>query len=102
MLRPSPISSLFPYTTLFRSNNLDLKEYIEGFNRAKKIENKGWDDEYYLIYHQKLDYVVPMAFQSNVALMVDFEGAIINNIYNESPNYKIKSEIGRASCRERM
>jgi hypothetical protein len=72
-------------------NDLDLKEFIEDFNRAKKIDKKGWDNEYYLIYHQKLDYVVPMAFQSNVALMIDIEGGIINDIYNDSPDYRIKA-----------
>ncbi|WP_142108420.1 hypothetical protein [Cytobacillus solani] len=72
-------------------NNLDLKEYTEDFNRAKKIDKKGWDNEYYLIYHQKVDYVVPMAFQSNVALMIDIEGGIINDIYNDSPDYRIKA-----------
>ncbi|KIL26294.1 hypothetical protein B4133_2870 [Bacillus altitudinis] len=72
-------------------NNLDLQEYIEGFNRAKRVEKKGWENEYYLFYHQKLDYVVPIAFQSTVALLADFEGNIINNIYNYSPEYQIKS-----------
>lgn len=71
-------------------NDLDLQEYIEDFNRAKRIMEKGLDNEYYLFYHQKLDYVVPIAFQSNVALLFDFEGANINNIYNHSPDYHIK------------
>ena len=72
-------------------NNLDLQEYIEEFNRAKRIEKKGWENEYYLFYYQKLDYVVPVAFQSNVALLIDFEGATINDIYNTSPDYHIKA-----------
>ncbi|WP_416045844.1 hypothetical protein [Priestia megaterium] len=72
-------------------NHLDLKEYIEDFNKAKRIEKKGWDNEYYLFYHQKLDYVVPIAFQSNIALVIDFKGSIINDIYNKSSNYKIQS-----------
>lgn len=71
-------------------NKLDLKEYDEGFNRAKRIETKGWENEYYLFYYQKLDYVVPVAFQSSLALVIDFEGTIINDIYNTSPNYKIQ------------
>lgn len=72
-------------------NNLDLQEYIEEFNRAKRVAEKRWENEYYLFYYQKLDYVVPIAFQGNVALMLDFEGSIINDIYNKSPKYKIKS-----------
>ena len=72
-------------------NNLDLKEYIEGFKRAKKVDEKGWENEYYLFYHQKLDYVVPIAFQSEITLLIDLEGNIINDIYNISSDYQVKS-----------
>ena len=68
-------------------NTLDLQEYIKGFKRAKKIDEKGWDGEYYLFYYEKLDYVVPVAVQSNITLLSDFEGNIINDIYNMSPDY---------------
>ncbi|SJZ82343.1 hypothetical protein [Selenihalanaerobacter shriftii] len=71
-------------------NNLDLQEYYEGFKRAKRVDNKGWEKEYYLFYHQKLDYVVPIAFQSNITLLVDFEGNIINDLYNMSSQYKTR------------
>lgn len=82
-------------------NNLDLQEYIEEFKRAKRIVEKGLDNEYYLFYHQKLDYVVPIAFQGNISLLNDFEGATINNIYNSSPDYKIKAiHIMRVPTRE--
>jgi hypothetical protein len=67
-----------------------LQEYINGFKRAKKIDEKGWDGEYYLFYYEKLDYVVPVAFQSNITLLSDFEGNIINDIYNMSPDYHTK------------
>ncbi|OZV13472.1 hypothetical protein CIW83_02700 [Tissierella sp. P1] len=72
-------------------NELDLKENIEGFKRAKKINEKGWDNEYYLIYHKKLSYVVPLAFQSQLALQFDLEGNLINDIYYDSSKYKIQS-----------
>lgn len=70
--------------------NLDLKEYIEELTRAKRIEKKNWDNEYYLFYYQKLDYVVPIAFQDNIALLIDFEDNIINDVYNKSSDYHIK------------
>lgn len=72
------------------ANYLDLKEYISGFNRAKKIIEKGWDNEYYLFYYEKLNYVVPIAFQGNISLLADFEGNIINDIYNTDPKYHTK------------
>ncbi|MTI47664.1 MAG: hypothetical protein FH761_07465 [Firmicutes bacterium] len=72
-------------------NDLDLKEYVEGFNRAKRVVEKGWNNEYYLFYYEKLNYVVPIAFQSNVSLLTDFEGNIINDIYHMSSDYKLKA-----------
>lgn len=72
-------------------NNLDLKEYIESFNRAKKSIEKNNCSEYYICYFEKLDYVVPFAFQDQIALLFDFDGNIINNIFNPLPEYKVKT-----------
>lgn len=71
-------------------NNLDLQEYYEGFKKAKKVNDKGWGTDYYLFYYEELDYVVPIAFQNNLTILVDFEGNIINDLYNMSPEYKTK------------
>lgn len=70
-------------------NELDLCDYTKGFEYAKKATQKKWDDNYYLFCYEKLDYVVPMAYQNNVALISDLEGRIINNIYDISANYHI-------------
>lgn len=91
MFTSIPEFSTDVYNNKQEINNLDLQEYIQEFNRAKRIANKGWENEYNLFYYQKLDYVVPVAFQSNVALLIDFEGNTINNIYNMSPDYHMKS-----------
>ena len=69
---------------------LDLREYFKGYRNAKKHIEKN-DIGYYLCYYQKLEYVVPIAFQSSVALIFDFEGSVINDIYNPSPNYEIRN-----------
>ena len=69
---------------------IDLKEYEKSYEKAKRISNKNWDNEYYTIFFKKLDYIVPIAFQSNIALICDMEGNIINDIYNEDENYKIQ------------
>lgn len=71
-------------------NNLDLNEYIDGFNYAKKALEKKWDDYFYLAYYENLNYVVPLAFQNNVTLISDFEGNVINNIYESSPSYRMQ------------
>ena len=72
------------------ATNLDLKEYIDEFKKAKRAIKKDWDDQYYLCYYTKLNYVVPIAFQSCVSLAVGFDEEIINDVYNPSPKYIIK------------
>ncbi|BCS94750.1 hypothetical protein DSLASN_03820 [Desulfoluna limicola] len=75
---------------LNKINQLELNEYYRGFDRAKKIIQKDWRNEYYLFYHEKLEYRVPIAFQYQVALIVDLEGNVINKVYNNDPNYKLQ------------
>ncbi|CAJ1004152.1 MULTISPECIES: hypothetical protein [Brevibacillus] len=70
-------------------NRLDLNEYIKEFSYAKKASQSKWNDYYFINYFEILDYVVPLAFQSSIALVADFEGNVINNIYNASPDYKL-------------
>lgn len=72
-------------------NNLDLKEYVKGYNKAKKAIEKNSDRDYYVCYYEKLNYVVPIAFQASLALAFDFDGNIINNLYNPSQEYEIKN-----------
>lgn len=69
-------------------NALDLKEYVEGYKKAKRVAKKGWKGDYYVFCDITLDYVVPVTFQSNVTLTIDFNGELINNIYNMSEKYK--------------
>lgn len=71
-------------------NEMDLKEYEYSYKKAKKALEKDSTTDYYVCYYKKLNYVVPIAFQSSLALTVDFNGSIINNIYNSSPNYRIQ------------
>lgn len=72
-------------------NEMDLSEYIGDFRKAKKAIEKGRTNEYYLWFFERLNYVVPIAFQCSLALVFDFEGNVINDIYNQSPDYKIKN-----------
>jgi len=72
-------------------NALDLKEFKDSYNKAKKIIEKNSNTGYYLCFYKKLPYVVPIAFQSTIAVVIDFEGNIINDIYNFSPDYEIRN-----------
>lgn len=69
---------------------LDLLEYEKGFQRAKEAVLKKHKDWYHLCYYAKLDYVVPFAMQSAIDIICDFEGNIINDIFNTSPSYHTK------------
>lgn len=70
--------------------NLDLLEFKSGFERAYKASQGNHDDWYYPCYFQKLDYVIPFAFQGQVDLVCDFDGEVINDLYNMSPNYHLE------------
>lgn len=72
-------------------DNLDLNEYLRGFKRAQKVIEKEWENEYYLFIHEKLDYVVPLAFQGEISLHFDLAGNIINDVYNKSKKYIIQT-----------
>jgi hypothetical protein len=80
----------FDFGKLNKIKDSDLKENIQGFKRAKKVDAKCVQDEYYLFLYEKLDYVVPIAFQHQIALAVDLDGNVINNLYNHNSNYKIE------------
>ncbi|HNX29551.1 MAG TPA: hypothetical protein PKN87_09135 [Syntrophomonadaceae bacterium] len=71
-------------------DKLDLDEYQKGFEKAKRLSSKTWSGEYYIFYYEKLDYVVPIAFQGAIVLISDLKGEIINDIYNLSPDYHTK------------
>ncbi|WP_221372837.1 hypothetical protein [Clostridium perfringens] len=70
--------------------DIDLSEYKREFEKAKRLSKKNWPGEYYVFYYEKLNYVVPVAFQSSIALVVDLDGQIVNDIYCENPKYKIE------------
>lgn len=72
-------------------NELDLAEYTSDFNRAKKAIEKKRTDDYRLCFFEILNYVAPIAFQGEIALVFDFDGNIINNVYNPTPEYKVKN-----------
>ncbi len=72
-------------------NEMDLKEYIFAYNKAKKSSLKPFDGDYYIYTYIELPYRVPIAFQGSVSLICDLEGKVINNIYNYNANYEIKN-----------
>ncbi len=82
--------ALFFASQQFTPIKLDLKEYEEGYSRAKIAASGKHDDWYYMFFYKKLDYVVPIAFQGAISLISGFDGEIINNIYNFDSSYQLK------------
>ena len=62
---------------------LDMKEYKNHIEKIKTRKN-----DYYLIDEINLDYTVPIAFQSSICLVADFEGKKVNDVFNFDSNYK--------------
>lgn len=70
--------------------DIDLNEYKQGFQKAKRLSKKNWSGEYNVFYYEKLNYVVPIAFQNIIALTLDLDGQVVNDIYYDNPKYKLQ------------
>ena len=73
------------------TEELDLVEYESSLQYAMKTLSSKKQGRYNLCYYRLLDYVVPMATQASLCLVGDFEGRVINNIYNFSEQYHMAS-----------
>lgn len=69
---------------------LDIDAYSKKFFKIKKSLNSKHNSHYNLFYYKKLNYIVPVAFQCLITLAYDFNGCLINNIYNYSKNSNIE------------
>jgi len=71
--------------------DLNLIDHMKEFDR---LMNESTDNEsinYKITHWSKLPYVIPIAFQHNVALNYDMKGNIINDITNYNKKIKMKS-----------
>lgn len=73
--------------TRLQTYKLDLESYTKDFERAKKIAESGKISGYYMFYYRRLDYVVPLAIQAPIVVSIDFEGNIVNDVFNMNPNF---------------
>ena len=88
--REKEIKSIFhenreipPY--VIEHNYIDTKELEEEFSKVLEHKNK-----YNLFYWDKLDYVVPFAFQGKVVLNGDLNGDLVNDFYSDDYGLKMK------------
>ncbi len=68
---------------------LDLSESEKNLRKAIHV-GSGSARGYDLFLFERIDHVVPFAFQGMVNLISDFDGGMINNVFNYSSNYKIE------------
>ncbi len=72
-----------------RARSIDVKECYGVFEQAKNsLEN---ENEWIELYtYDKLNYVVPIAFQGMIALITGVNGELINNIYEYHESYVVE------------
>lgn len=71
--------------------SIDLKEDEKAFKIAARVGKTGKPSSaYHIMFHKVLPYMAPFAFQQMITPISDFRGAVINNIYNPSPNCRME------------
>lgn len=70
---------------------IDLAEDERAFRIALRVgRNEKECSAYKIIFHVVLPYVAPIAFQQMINPVADFEGGLINNIFNQNSAYRIE------------
>ena len=72
-----------------KTSIIDLEAYTNEYRRAKKFVDKNSSNGFYIIYYKLLNYVAPIAVQAPIAVSIDFEGGIVNDVVNMNPLYRI-------------
>ncbi len=75
-------SIYFNFDDLIKPTEITLKMSMDLYLRAKESASNTSSDDYVLLYYQELNYITPVAFQGHLTLIFDFDGNVINNIYN--------------------
>src|SRR5690554_8177433 len=105
MIRRPPRSTLFPYTTLFRSDNMRLLDRFEAVGLMNSKDRQTLQD-IYLSYRaethrralQKQDLIIDSKTLQKLGFDKQRDEVIrLWNIWLE-----VDTQIGRASCRERV
>ena len=68
----------------------DFEDYKKDLEYAKKSLEKDINNSYYLGFYKKVDYVIPIASQTEAVLISDLDNSLVNNIYNNSKSYHLQ------------
>src|SRR5258707_15875631 len=107
MIRRPPRSTLFPYTTLFRSdvtlshpsNSYDLVLSINGTNDKVTFQNWFASPVYQV---EKVQFGDGTVWDTTLLAKASRSGSVSGNTSPETIYGVYNAEIGRASCRERV
>lgn len=72
------------------ADELDIIELNSYIKKCKTIISNELKSGFKLIWYERLNYVVPMAFQGDVIIYTNFDGTIINDRYNFDSRLKMK------------
>jgi hypothetical protein len=79
------------YDAMMDVRSIDVAEDEKALQTALRVGGSAKPSNVYsILYYKVLPYVVPFAFQQRVCLISDFEGSVINNVYNRNPKYKME------------
>ncbi len=79
------------YDAMMDVRSIDVAEDEDALRTALRIGRSAEPSSAYrTLYYKVLPYVAPFAFQQRVCLISDFEGSVINNVYNQNPEYRME------------
>lgn len=76
---------------LDEEQQLDVRDYLFDFKRAKKIIDKNLKSGYVLMFYHILNYVTPIVMQSPIAVHRDIDGEIVNDVNDYNHNIKMQA-----------
>ena len=82
-----PLKTITEYR--LRVSKIDLDAYINKYLRAKKLASKDNSNGFYIIYYRLVNYVVPVSIQAPIAVLIDIENNIVNDVINMDSKYKL-------------
>lgn len=77
------------FSSQMKARSQDIKDCYDIFDTVKSNLNIA-SPNVHMVSFDKLNYVVPIAFQGMIALITGVSGELINNQYNYAPDYSVE------------
>lgn len=78
-------------TEFSKTYSRDIEDAYKDLKYIKKALSSPINRKYILNFYLKLDYEIPIAVQTNINIVKDINGSIINNVHNFSPKYELQT-----------